>query len=76
MARPRPPANPTGPYYPPGPPTGPYIPPEPPGYPPTAGWELARAYVPIQRFGTTYSPAEALEKGTLFPELWRPYQGR
>ena len=34
---------------------------------------LARAYVPWQRYGATYNPQEALEKGTLFPELYRPY---
>lgn len=53
---------------------GPYPPPPvPPAGPPYQGYELARAYVPIQVFGPTYTPAEALEKGTLFPELWRPY---
>lgn len=35
--------------------------------------KLARAYVPIQRYGQIFSPAEALMKGTLFPELWSPY---
>lgn len=35
--------------------------------------QLAQAYVPWQRYGVTYSPQEALEKGTLFPELYRPY---
>ncbi|MBE3589186.1 MAG: spore coat associated protein CotJA [Thermoanaerobacteraceae bacterium] len=39
-------------------------------YPPV---RLAQAYVPLQRYGKTYSPAEALEKGTIFPELYRPY---
>lgn len=34
---------------------------------------LARAYVPVQLYGKTYPLAEALEKGTLFPELYRPY---
>mgnify|MGYP000935709432 CR=1 FL=1 len=34
---------------------------------------LARAYVRIQQYGQILSPAEALEKGTLFPELWSPY---
>ncbi|MFZ5649469.1 MAG: spore coat associated protein CotJA [Bacillota bacterium] len=37
------------------------------------GMELARAYVPYQRYGPTYPPREALEKGTLFPDLYRPY---
>lgn len=35
--------------------------------------KLATAYVPWQHYGAIYSPAEALEKGTLFPELYRPY---
>lgn len=39
-------------------------------YPPV---ELAQAYVPWQRYGKIYSPGEALEKGTLFPELYSPY---
>lgn len=39
-------------------------------YPPV---QLAQAYVPWQRYGKTYSPGEALEKGTLFPELYSHY---
>lgn len=39
-------------------------------YPPL---QLARAYVPVQHYGKTFTPAEALEKGTLFPELYSPY---
>lgn len=35
--------------------------------------DLARAYVPFQVMGQVYSPREALKKGTLFPELYRPY---
>jgi hypothetical protein len=31
------------------------------------------AYVPIQKFGETYTPEEALKRGTLFPELDLPY---
>lgn len=34
---------------------------------------LAQAYVIWQKYGPTFSPAEALEKGTLFPELYSPY---
>lgn len=30
------------------------------------------AYVPIQKFGETYSPEEGLENGTIFPELNLP----
>ncbi len=40
---------------------------------PYPGVELARAYVPIQRFGEGFPPSRALETGTLFPELYRPY---
>lgn len=47
-------------------------PPEVPG-PVLPGMELARAYVLYQRYGPTYPPREALEKGTLFPDLYRPY---
>lgn len=39
-------------------------------YPPVG---LAQTYVPWQRYGKVYSPGEALEKGTLFPELYSPY---
>lgn len=61
------------------PPAGaPYHPPVPalgPTYPdlPFPELELAQAYIPYQRYGPTYTPAEALEKGTLFPDLYRPY---
>ena len=34
---------------------------------------LAQAFVIWQKYGQTYSPAEALQKGTIFPELYRPY---
>ncbi len=34
---------------------------------------LAQAYVIWQRYGPIFSPAEALEKGTIFPELFSPY---
>ncbi|PAB59912.1 spore coat associated protein CotJA [Anaeromicrobium sediminis] len=34
---------------------------------------LARAYVPFQRLDKTYSPEEALMRGTLFPELYQPF---
>jgi len=37
---------------------------------------LAMAYVPSQRFGSTYSPDVALSRGTLFPELDKPFCGR
>ena len=35
---------------------------------------LARAYVPFQIINQVYSPSEALKRGTLFPELYRPYK--
>lgn len=34
---------------------------------------LAQAYVIWQKYGPIFSPAEALEKGTIFPELYSPY---
>jgi len=34
---------------------------------------LAHAYVPWQRYCRAFCPAEALEKGTLFPELYGVY---
>lgn len=33
---------------------------------------LAYAYVPMQKFGETYSPMEGLTRGTLFPSLDKP----
>lgn len=35
---------------------------------------LAEAYVPFQYYDKSYTPMEALKKGTLFPELYRPYE--
>ena len=35
---------------------------------------LARAYVPYQISQKTFSLSEALEKGTLYPELYQPYE--
>jgi len=37
------------------------------------GIELARAYIPFQIYTKSFSPEEALAKGTMFPELYRPY---
>ncbi|HOV80851.1 MAG TPA: spore coat associated protein CotJA [Bacillota bacterium] len=34
---------------------------------------LAQAYVLWQKYGMVFGPAEALEKGTIFPELYSPY---
>ncbi|KKM10625.1 hypothetical protein SY88_13280 [Clostridiales bacterium PH28_bin88] len=36
-------------------------------------WELARAYVPFQTYTIRFEPEEGLQKGTIFPELYRPY---
>lgn len=51
-------------------------PPTPQPYPPQAypppPFRLAHAYVPWQCYNVAYSPAEALCKGTLFPELYQP----
>lgn len=36
--------------------------------------ELAQAYVPFQNYGPRFEPMEALKKGTLFVDLYRPYK--
>ena len=36
--------------------------------------KLAHAYIPFQYYSNKYSLEEVLQKGTLFPELWMPYQ--
>jgi hypothetical protein len=42
---------------------------------PQPGVELARAYVPFQQYTTTFPIKEALlKRGTLFPELYKPYK--
>lgn len=35
---------------------------------------IARAYVPFQNSSKTYPLVEGLNRGTVFPELNRPYQ--
>ena len=40
------------------------------------GMPLAMAYVPWQQFGCTYEPEQALQAGTIFPELDLPFYGR
>lgn len=35
---------------------------------------LAEAYVPVQDYGERFSPEEALERGSLWPALWQPYE--
>lgn len=37
---------------------------------------IAMAYVPWQRFGQTYDPCKALNAGTIFPELDKPFLGK
>lgn len=37
---------------------------------------LAMAYVPWQFFESTYDPDKALDIGTIFPELDKPFLGR
>jgi hypothetical protein len=39
-----------------------------------AKMQLARAYVVIQQYNTLYSPEVALMRGTIFPELYFPYE--
>ncbi|MDS1029222.1 spore coat associated protein CotJA [Bacillota bacterium LX-D] len=38
--------------------------------------QLARAYIPNQKFRKIFSPREALERGTIFSELYDPYHKR
>lgn len=40
------------------------------------GLALAMSYVPWQRFGKLYNEKVALERGTAFPELDKPFMGR
>lgn len=35
--------------------------------------ELAKAYIPYQQYVNSYPPMEALDRGTMFPELFSPY---
>jgi hypothetical protein len=37
---------------------------------------LAAAYVPYQKLCAILSPLESLSKGTVFPELYSPYEGK
>ena len=36
----------------------------------------AMAYVPMQKYGLVYEAENALEKGTLFPDLDKPFLGK
>lgn len=37
---------------------------------------LTMAYVPMQQLGEVYSENDALDRGTLFPELDKPFRGK
>lgn len=37
---------------------------------------LAEVYIPMQEYRETFDPQEALRRGTIFPELYRPYRKR
>jgi hypothetical protein len=39
-------------------------------------YELARAFINIQRYHHRWEPMEGLFRGTIFPELYRPYRPR
>lgn len=37
---------------------------------------LTMSYMPMQKIGETYSEQDALMRGTLFPELDKPFKGK
>lgn len=43
---------------------------------PLAGMAIAMAYVPWQFMHETYEPDKALQYGTIFPELNKPFLGK
>ena len=43
---------------------------------PLAGMAIAMAYVPWQFMNETYEPDKALQCGTIFPELNKPFYGK
>ena len=43
---------------------------------PLSGMALAMAYVPWQYFQDVYEPDKALQYGTIFPELNKPFYGK
>lgn len=47
-----------------------------PNVDPLSGMEVAMAYVPWQFFQTIYEPDKALQAGTIFPELNKPFLGK
>lgn len=46
------------------------------GAEPIEGAVLAMAYVPFQKFGMLYDEVKALDNGTLYPDLDKPFKGR
>lgn len=36
---------------------------------------VAMAYIPFQQFGQLYPPEKGLERGTIFPDLDKPFLG-
>lgn len=42
---------------------------------PMENFALAMAYVPMQKFKSLYELDEALQHGTIFPELNKPFMG-
>jgi len=36
---------------------------------------LAEAYIPMQCWEGVFPPEEGIRKGTIFPSLYRPYEG-
>ena len=40
------------------------------------GFAVAMGYVPWQNLHTLYEPDKALQVGTIFPELNKPFEGR
>ena len=38
--------------------------------------KLATAYIPFEILCSLFKPLEALNKGTAFPELYSPYEGK
>ena len=38
--------------------------------------QVAMAYIPFQQLGSVYTAERALDAGTLFPELDKPFYGR
>ncbi len=41
----------------------------------TSNFVVGMAYVPWQTFGTIYDPCKGLSRGTIFPELDKPFKG-